>query len=88
MSIIKTISFTLFFTAIIAIVYSLTKAYNKCPEQKIEYKYIRRSFNQEQDDPVEIKKIFGSMFDQPSPWVGYTERDLKEGNINQFTISQ
>jgi hypothetical protein len=80
MSVAKTISFTLFFISIIAIVYSLTKAYNQCPLPKIEYKYIKRSFNEEQDNPTEIKKIFGSMFDQPSPWVGYTDRDLLESN--------
>jgi len=88
MSVVKKISFVFFFVAIISIVYSLTKAYNKCPEQEVKYKYIRRTFNQEQDNPVEIKKIFGSMFDQPSPWVGYTDRDVVESNINNYNISQ
>ena len=88
MSVVKNISFGLFFLAIIFIVYSLTKAYNKCPEPKIEYKYIKRTFNQEQNDPVELKKIFGKMFDEPSPWVGYTDRDLNLKNINDNNISQ
>ena len=88
MTVTKKISFMLFFFAIIFIVYSLTKAYNQCPEQKIVYKYIKRTFNQEQDDPIELKKIFGSMFDQPSPWVGYTDRDFVESNINNYNITQ
>lgn len=88
MSVARTISFILFFTAVISIVYSLTKAYNQCPEPKIEYKYIKRTFNQEQDNPVAIKKIFGTMFDQPSPWVGYTDRDLTEASVNDYNISQ
>tara|TARA_B100001093_G_C26369713_1_gene818192 strand:- start:156 stop:410 length:255 start_codon:yes stop_codon:yes gene_type:complete len=82
MSVIKTISFTLFFLSIIAIVYSLTKAYHKCPNTKIIYRNNLKSFKDEQKNPTPLKSIFGNMFDQPSPWVGYTDQDSTQAEVD------
>lgn len=82
MSVIKTISFTLFFISIIAIVYSLTKAYHKCPDTKIIYRSDLKSFTDEQENPRPLKDIFGSMFEQPSPWVGYTDQDSTQAEVD------
>jgi hypothetical protein len=65
------ISTLLFFIAVICVVYSLTKAYNQCPPPEIKYKYIEKTFAQQQDNPNELNKIFGPLFNNPSPWVGY-----------------
>jgi len=43
---------------------------NKCPKKEIIYKYIPRSFNDEQEDPLMISEIFDTMFKEPSPWLG------------------
>jgi len=53
----------------IFIIIDVTKMYYKCPPNKIEYRYMPRSFNDEQDHPVPIKTIFGKMFNNPSPWI-------------------
>lgn len=52
---------------------------SKCPKPFIQYKYIPRSFKDEQEEPVPIVDIFNSMFSQPSPWmmsrgIGLTDR--------------
>tara|TARA_Y200000002_G_C22629179_1_gene641673 strand:+ start:1093 stop:1419 length:327 start_codon:yes stop_codon:yes gene_type:complete len=60
----------LFFIGIIFIVIELTKSNNTCPQTKIEYRYLPRTFKEEQESPVPIDDIFGSMFQQSSPWVG------------------
>jgi len=59
----------LFIISVIFIVISLTKSYNVCPQQEIKYRYIPRSFKEEQDEPVPINSIFSSMFSQASPWI-------------------
>ena len=59
-----------FIISIIFITIDVTKSTFKCEEKKTEYKYVPRTFKEEQDSPVPIDDIFGSMFDNPSPWVG------------------
>jgi len=57
---------------------------------RIIYRYIPRTFEEEQLDPVYITDIFGTMFSQPSPWVGsirtYDKR--KQEKINQYFVNQ
>ncbi len=59
-------------------------------EPRIVYRYIPRTFEEEQVDPVPVSDIFETMFSQPSPWVGsiktYDRR--KQEKINQYFVSQ
>jgi len=57
---------------------------------KIEYRYIPRTFKEEQDEPVYVSEIFETMFSQPSPWVLST-RELnqkKQESINSYFVTQ
>ena len=59
-------------------------------QQKVIYRYIPRTFEEEQEDPVPVSDVFETMFSQPSPWVGsirtYDRR--KQENINKYFVSQ
>jgi len=59
-------------------------------DPKIIYRYIPRTFEEEQEDPILISDIFETMFSQPSPWVGsirtYDKR--KQEKINKYFVSQ
>ena len=68
----KHISLIIFFLGIIFVVYSVTKESSKCPPPQIKYKFVQKSFDQQQDTPVELNKIYGKMFKDPSPWVGFS----------------
>ena len=63
----------------------LTKKYDK-----VIYRYIPRTFEEEQIDPIPISDIFETMFSRPSPWVGsirtYDRR--KQEKINKYFVSQ
>lgn len=80
------------FIAIIMIVIDVTriKAGLVKKDPKIIYRYIPRTFEEEQLDPVYVTDIFETLFSQPSPWVGavrtYDRR--KQEKINQYFISQ
>ena len=57
---------------------------------KIIYRYIPRTFEEEQEDPIAVSDVFETMFSQPSPWVGsiriYDRR--KQEKINRYFVSQ
>jgi len=40
-----------------------------CPAPIIEYRYIPRSFQEEQDDPVKVSELFNNMFTTDSTWM-------------------
>lgn len=60
------------------------------PTQKIEYRYIPRTFEEEQSEPVYVSEIFETMFSQPSPWImSVRNYDQKRQNrINQYFVTQ
>ena len=59
-------------------------------QDKVIYRYIPKTFEEEQLDPIPVSDIFETMFSQPSPWVGsirtYDRR--KQEKINQYFVSQ
>ena len=61
-----------------------------CPLPIPEYRYIPRTFEEEQLEPVYPSEIFETMFSQPSPWLlsirNYDRK--KQEQINQYFISQ
>jgi hypothetical protein len=59
-------------------------------EPRVIYKYIPRTFDEEQADPVPVSDIFKTMFSQPSPWVNSirTYDIKKQENINTYFVSQ
>lgn len=64
---------------------------HKCPPPKIEYRYIPRTFKQEQDNPARVSQIFSKMFEEPSPWVAGVRLEgnsSKNRAINRYFISQ
>ncbi len=59
-------------------------------QPKIEYRYIPRTFDEEQLEPVFVSEIFETMFSQPSPWLlsvrEYDQR--KQEKVNQYFVNQ
>ena len=42
---------------------------NRKDVKTVEYKFIPRSFKEEQDNPVPLMDIYYSLFNKPSPWI-------------------
>ena len=86
---IQTLIIFILLIAGILITIDITKMYYKCPLDKIEYRYIPRSFNDEQDNLVPIKSIFGKMFENPSPWVNsFTDNSNLVSNRDNSNVRQ
>jgi len=89
-SLIKLLILILFFIGILFISVDLIKENKICPPEKIVYKYIPRTFEEEQNSPVYVSDIFRTMFANPSPWVR-SSQDVdtrKTEALNKYFISQ
>ena len=60
-----------------------------CTRTKIIYKFIPRSFREDQESPVSVSELFADLFARPSPWTGGFALDsTKRTDINKYFISQ
>lgn len=80
----------LLFIGIMFVVIDLVKTEKECPQNKIIYRYIPRTLDEELDSPAYVTDIFRTMFSQPSPWINDIDNMMlrKREDINQFFISQ
>ena len=62
---------------------------SKC-DQKIIYKYIPRTLEEEETDPIFVSQIFAPMFTQPSVWIDsiYEDDKRKTETLNKYFVSQ
>lgn len=80
----------IFFLGILSMAISIAKNSQVCQNEKIIYKYIPRTFEEEQNEPVFVSDIFRTMFSQQSPWVrSMNAIDTRKNEaINKYFISQ
>jgi hypothetical protein len=82
---------SLIFIGILFIIIGYVKTYEKCPPPRIEYRFVPRTFKEEQEQPVSVDEIFKDMFVKPTPWIGgfgevyFPKREV---DINRGFISQ
>lgn len=86
----KNIIILLLFIGIICVVINLTKDEKECPKDRIIYRFIPRSLDEELDSPRQATDIYRTMFLQPDPWIKSIDNIVlrKREDINQFFISQ
>lgn len=57
------------FIGVICITVGYVKSNMKCPPPIIKYKYVPKTFDNEQRNQIPVTSIFGNMFEKDSPWV-------------------
>tara|TARA_Y100001958_G_C21082492_1_gene438344 strand:- start:333 stop:704 length:372 start_codon:yes stop_codon:yes gene_type:complete len=65
---IKSLSFLLLFSGIILFVVGYVREENFSRPEKVVYRYIPRSFKEEQENPTPIMSIYSKMFSKSDPW--------------------
>lgn len=79
------------FVAVTFIIIGYVKSQMHCPPPLIEYRYVPRTFREDQEEPVSQTDVFADMFLRATPWVNArllgptTERKT---DINQFFVGQ
>jgi hypothetical protein len=78
------------FIGIILITIEVTRTSAECPLQKTIYRYIPRTFEEEQRSEAYVTDIFKSMFEDPSPWILSVDNlDRKQmADVEKYFISQ
>jgi len=72
------------------IIWDIVRSRPSCPPQKVIYRYIPRTINEELEKPALVTDIFESMFSMPSPWMrGVNTYDKRKQEVlNKYFISQ
>ena len=78
------ISIIILMLGILLLVHYFTKVNYSCPLPKIKYRYIPMDFNDGQKMLPKATKVFSNMFQLPSPWSGYSEKEDDELNKIQM----
>jgi len=86
----KFIILVLLFVGILFVSISIILSRVKCQNEKIIYKYIPQSFEEQQMNEPPVSKIFEKIFKSPDTWIGsINELDRKkQEEINKYFISQ
>ncbi len=92
MELVKGFFILIFIVSVILLtVYFMSKAEisEKC-DLKIIYKYLPRTLQEEETEPVYVTQIFKTMFTQPSVWIDSTYQDTirRTEQINKYFITQ
>ena len=77
----NSIALLILIIGIIFIIVGYNKSTEKCPSPKIEYRYIPRTFYDEQVSPVNVKDIFGDLFEGEDSWLN-KYNSIKNKNLN------
>jgi hypothetical protein len=92
MGVLTVIMQIIFIIGLLFVIINLVKTYNPCEPPKIIYKYVPRTFIEEQENPVPLDDIFYSMFNDPTPWVASVDIERRKNdigeNLNRYYISQ
>lgn len=85
----KSILMVLLFVGLLFVATSYAKMTSPCTRTKYIYKYIPRTFREEQESPVSVSELFGDLFAKPSPMVGGFTFDKEiRTDLNKYFISQ
>lgn len=82
----------IFIVGVILVIIGLVRTYNQCPPPKIVYRYVPRTFIEEQENPVPLDDIFYTMFNNPTPWVASVDIERRKNdigeNLNRYYVTQ
>jgi len=86
----RNILIILIFIAILFVVIDLVRTEKQCPQNKIIYRFIPRTLDEELESPAFPTDVFKVMFTQPSPWINNIDNMMlrKREDVNKFFISQ
>lgn len=91
MNLIKGFMIIIFIIGIILLtVYFMGKSEVAKCEKKIVYKYLPRTLEEEETEPIFVSQIFAPMFTQPSVWIDsiYEDDKRKTQLLNKYFVSQ
>ena len=74
----KSVILLLFFAGVLMVVVGYVRQSTICPNPRIEYRYIPRTFYDEQLSGDSVMKHFQSMFEKDTPWIKNRDVDTQK----------
>lgn len=89
----NSVLFALLFVGFVFIVVGFIRSQRHCPPAKVEYRFVPRTFIEDQENPVPVTDIFAKMFFESTPWLSHESAKLlppptQRQALNKFFISQ
>ena len=81
----KSIVFLLMLVGFVFVVIGFVKTNQECPPPIVQFRYIPKTFNEEQTVQKPVTAVFGTMFNDASPWqesVGFATNKGNKLNNN------
>ena len=78
----NSIAILILVTGIIFLIVGYNKTTNKCPPPRIEYRFLPRSFYDEQMNPVNIDNLFSDMFNGKDSWLNRINNVSNKSSLN------
>ena len=75
----KSLVFLFMLIGFVFVVIGFVKTNQSCPPPIVQFRYIPKTFNEEQNIHQPLISIYGNMFRDPSPWettMGYSTHSL------------
>jgi len=72
----NTVLFALLLMGMIFIVVGFIRSQRHCPPAKVEYRFVPRTFIEDQENPVPVTDIFAKMFFESTPWLSHESAKL------------
>lgn len=72
----KSLVLLLLLVGVIFVAVGYIKTHQQCPPPVVQFRYVPRTFQDEQDAPIPVMSIFNKMFTDVTPWqkqVGYDD---------------
>jgi len=63
--------------------WGLVKNNNQKPDPQVIYKYVPRTFVEDQENPPLLNDLYYEMFNAPTPWVGNIDINRIKQNANE-----
>lgn len=79
--------------AFVLIIVGYIRSQRHCPPARVEYRFVPRTFIEDQEAPVPVTDIFAKMFFESTPWLSHEAGKLlpppqQRHSVNKYFISQ
>lgn len=80
--------FLVLFFGVLLVYIAIEKSTRPCPQPSVQYRFIPRTFKEDQDNPVKPSEIFSDMFNKTGWVAGFSGKNVTKDTINSKHISQ
>ena len=83
----KSLVFLLMLIGFVFITVGVVKSNQQCPPPKVQYRYIPKTFEQEQSEEPNLTSTYNDMFTKDSPWMNSVSESKTNSTTDAITTN-